>query len=524
MPWPGHGSTLLRVHSQPPAHYVAAMLAPDPGAAFWSRPKRLLFRFVFVYLLLYILPFPFDLIGDLVPQVKVAVDDYRNGSGAVVAWFGKNVLFIEKDLAAFETGSSDRTHDFVALAMHTSFAVIIAGIWSLLARRSNHARLADMLRTYVRFALGVEMLGYGNAKFFGGQFSSTDGLWLVSTWGDSSPMGVVWNFMSSSPVFTAFTGIVECLAGVLLFWRRTTTLGAIVISAVMCSLVLLNFCYDVPVKLHSTHLLLMAIGLLLRDAPCLADVLLWHRPSQPLPLRLPLSAWIFWPERVVKFAVVCVILFLYGQPIYKRWETQSAPAGPIDGLYEVVEFVRDGAVVPPLPADATRWRHLFLSRTDTPVQEIAQLAMSDGKTRVDYQLSVDAAQSTVTLKQEMRPGSEAQASPPIVLKYHRETPGAGKPAAAEAAAPADGKRAVEAPGKPEQVTTPPTAAPAPAPTTAPAPAPTPALASEPAVPLLVLEGTYQGAAITVKLRELHGDSFLLRNRGFHWISEYPFMK
>jgi hypothetical protein len=42
--------------------------------------------------------------------------------------------------------------------------------------------------------------------------------------------------------------------------------------------------------------------------------------------------------------------------------------------------------------------------------------------------------------------------------------------------------------------------------------------------LLVLEGTYQGEAITVKLRELRGDSFLLRNRGFHWISEHPFMK
>ena len=522
MPWPGHGSTLLRVHSQPLAHYVAAMLVPEPGAAFWSRPKRVLFRFVFVYLLLYILPFPFDLIGDLIPQVETAVDDYGNGSDAVLAWFGKNVLFIEQDLARFETGSSDTTRDYVALAMHTTFAVIIAGIWSLLARRSNHARLADLLRTYVRFALGVAMLGYGNAKFFGGQFASSDGLWLVSTWGDSSPMGVVWNFMSSSPVFTAFTGIAECFAGVLLFWRRTTTLGAMVISVVMCSVVLLNFCYDVPVKLHSTHLLLMAIGLLLRDAPCLADVLLWHRPSQPLPLRLPLSAWIFWPERVVKFAVVCFILFSYGQPVYQRWQNLAAPAGPLDGLYEVAEFVRNGAIVPPLPADATRWRHVFVSRTsydpDHQVEELAQLAMSDGKTRAEYQVTVDTAQSTVTFKPKMKPGSEAQASPPIVLKYRRETATAGKPTAAEAAAPAEGTRAVEAPAKPEPVAPPAPTAPAAA------PSPAPAVASEPAAPLLVLEGTYQGEAITVKLRELRGDSFLLRNRGFHWISEHPFMK
>ena len=40
----------------------------------------------------------------------------------------------------------------------------------------------------------------------------------------------------------------------------------------------------------------------------------------------------------------------------------------------------------------------------------------------------------------------------------------------------------------------------------------------------MLEGTYQGAAITVRLRELRVDSFLLHNRGFHWINEQPFLK
>ncbi|HEU4418513.1 MAG TPA: hypothetical protein VFT55_06210, partial [Planctomycetota bacterium] len=72
-----------------------------------------------------------------------------------------------------------------------------------------------------------------------------------------------------------------------------------------------------------------------------------------------------------------------------------------------------------------------------------------------------------------------------------------------------------APAPPPEPT--PTAVPAPAPAPGPAPAPS---AAEPA--LLVLEGTYNGAAITVRLRKLPVDSFLLRNRDFHWISEYPF--
>ena len=510
------------------------MLAPETGAAFWSRPKRVLFRFVFVYLILYCLPFPLGLFSE--PNVGVdhfdkAVKHFENASNAALAWFGNNVLFIEKDLAPFETGSGDTTLNYVALAMHTTLAVIIAGIWSLLGRRSNHSRLADLLRTYVRYLLAVTMLGYGTAKFNGGQFAHGDGIWLVTNWGDSSPMGVFWNFMAASPAYTAFSGIAECVGGVLLLWRRTTTLGAMVTSAVMLNVVLINFCYDVPVKLYSAHLLLMAIGLLLRDAPRLAALLLLHRPSDPLPLRLPLSRWIFWPERLVKIAFVCWILFVNGKTVYEYQQDKLEPPDPLDGLYEVAEFVRDGAVVPPLLTDTTRWQNLFL-KSDW---KGAGLVMSDGKTRDYYQASVDAAQSTLTLTQPTRPGSEAQAPPPIVLKYRRETPGTGvKPEAAEAAATTR-PQPVDASAKPEQSST---AAPAPAPapepaptstpptapatTPSPTPAPTPAVATEPPSPLLVLEGTYNGAAITVRLRELPASSFLLRNRGFHWINEYPF--
>jgi hypothetical protein len=39
---------------------------------------------------------------------------------------------------------------------------------------------------------------------------------------------------------------------------------------------------------------------------------------------------------------------------------------------------------------------------------------------------------------------------------------------------------------------------------------------------LVLDGTLDGAAVTVRLRHLDESTFLLVNRGFHWVNEYPF--
>ena len=54
-------------------------------------------------------------------------------------------------------------------------------------------------------------------------------------------------------------GVVELLGGVLLTCRRTRLLGALVVLGVMANVVMLNFCYDVSVKLHSSHLLAMTL-------------------------------------------------------------------------------------------------------------------------------------------------------------------------------------------------------------------------------------------------------------------------
>jgi hypothetical protein len=56
-------------------------------------------------------------------------------------------------------------------------------------------------------------------------------------------------------------------------------LGALVAVGVMSNVVALNFCYDVPVKLYSSHLLLMALFLLLPDLKALWSFLILHHSA-----------------------------------------------------------------------------------------------------------------------------------------------------------------------------------------------------------------------------------------------------
>ena len=76
---------------------------------------------------------------------------------------------------------------------------------------------------------------------------------------EMSPMRILWTYMGSSPAYSAFAGFCQVTAGVLLLFRRTYVFGALIAFGVMTNIVVLNFCYDVPVKIFSTNLALISL-------------------------------------------------------------------------------------------------------------------------------------------------------------------------------------------------------------------------------------------------------------------------
>jgi hypothetical protein len=78
-------------------------------------------------------------------------------------------------------------------------ALIATIAWSLVDRkRRNYTRLHEWLRVYVRFALGVTMIGYGSYKVIQSQFPPPSLDRLLQPFGDASPMGLLWTFMGAS--------------------------------------------------------------------------------------------------------------------------------------------------------------------------------------------------------------------------------------------------------------------------------------------------------------------------------------
>ncbi len=190
-----------------------------------------------------------------------------------------------------QTGSGDTALAWTGMLAMLLCATDAGGVWTaaseMLHRRTEYRTLYAFLGLGLRVCLGAALLSYGFSKVFQMQFNPPGLRQLTERYGDASPMGLLWTFMGYSIPYTLFAGLAEITPGLLLLFRRTATLGSLLAAAVLLNVVLLNFCYDVPVKLYSSTLLLLSLFLLLPDFPSLWSFLVRHRSAQLRPTALP---------------------------------------------------------------------------------------------------------------------------------------------------------------------------------------------------------------------------------------------
>lgn len=360
---------------------------PDLPRSEWSAPARAAFRFVFAYLLLFLFPFP---LGTIPGTTKLATA-YGELWDQIVPWTGEHVLRLEGPVSTVQNGSGDRTYDYVFTFITIVLAALIALIWSLFTRRREHSTLYEWLRVYVRYYLAAMMLTYGMSKVFKSQFPMPTALRLMQPIGDSSPMGLLWTFMGFSTPYTFLAGAGEVVGGVLLLSRRTTLLGSLILLGVLGNVVALNFCYDVPVKLYSAHLWLMAAFLLLPDLRRLADFFIYRRAIQASPVsRLPIHPRGRPAGRAIKIGMVGLILFTTTKDGVDGWRQygDGAVKDRIEGAYVVERFVEKGKEVP--PSVETSWRKVGIGKSRLVVRR-----MDDSADR--YRLEHDSKKRTLAL-------------------------------------------------------------------------------------------------------------------------------
>jgi uncharacterized membrane protein YphA (DoxX/SURF4 family) len=359
----------------------------------WSLSKRIGFRFLFSYFLL------FFLTGQEIAQIPflgTLVEKYTGLWYAIAVWVGKNLFHIRHEIALDGQGSGDTTFRWLLLPCFLALAAAATLLWSVLDRkRADYERLNQWLRLMLRFSLAIAMITYGMAKVIPNQMASPHMGTLLQRVGDLSPMRMLWTFMGSSPAYETFTGLAELFGGVLLLVPRTTLLGALVCVADMTMVFMLNLCYDVPVKIMSFHYLVMAIILVAPDLRRLADMFLFNRAVAPArtPPRLFARPGLHRLDGAVQ--VLLCLFGLYSIVInipagMERYKQQNPPQPPLYGGWWTEELTIDGAEG---LADPEGWRRVIFQNPGAMTIELTR-----GK-RQPYALHLDTTVKRMTIEQ-----------------------------------------------------------------------------------------------------------------------------
>ncbi len=251
----------------------------DFATSQWSFLQKLLFRLFFLIYALIIVVFRNGTLPIFNSIYNIILKPLQN----FVLWLGALLLNGKIVTQPASTGSGDTTYNYILLLGIVLAAVFGTIIWSVLDRkRPNYQKLFYYLSVLVRYYLGFFMLSYGLAKLFNMQFGDLSAYRLKSTYGQSSPMGLAWAFFSYSTGYKYFVGIAEVLGGLLLLFRRTLALGAVITLTVTANIVAVNYFFDVPVKILSTILLSMSVFLILKDAKRFLNFFLLNKATEPV--------------------------------------------------------------------------------------------------------------------------------------------------------------------------------------------------------------------------------------------------
>lgn len=241
----------------------------------------------------------------IVPYGRELREAFTDVAFPVVDVLAEWILWFDVVRPARFTGSGDTSFAWAYCLLSAVVSLLVAAVWALRGHPAS-PRSRAWLRTLLRYALGANLIAYGLAKLTGEQFPFPDRAALGRAYGDSSPMTLLWTFMGASPGLCAFAGVIEIAGGALVLFRRTTCLGALIVAAALTHVVVLNFTYDVPVKLFSLMMTGTAIALVWPDRRRLGACFLGTGPVGPPAPEPPVGPprWRPW----LKAAAIVVLL------------------------------------------------------------------------------------------------------------------------------------------------------------------------------------------------------------------------
>jgi hypothetical protein len=356
----------------------SSSIASPPINPDWSNAKKVAFRIAFIFFVIMSIPSGGEWYKNLF-HLDWAHLHYRDLYD--VARFQPGYVRF-KNPAYNLLGYADWVFIFLV-------AVVGAAIWSVFDRkRKEYNILYYWLRVIVRYRAGIGIIGFGFTKLMPTQMPYPSLALLHTNFGDFTAQKIYWLSIGIAPWYQVFGGVVELTAGFLLFFRKTTTLGAVMLMGALGDITYVNFAYDGGVHVYASYFVIFAFFLIADDVPHLYNLLILERWTTPIHYYPKFKEnWQRYGRIVLKVATIVIFMgvLFYVQLINFWYDPYKQPAmkgvTQLRGYYDVTEFKVNNKEIPYSPLDSVRWQDVTFENWSTltfKVNKPVKLDLSNG--------------------------------------------------------------------------------------------------------------------------------------------------
>jgi hypothetical protein len=216
-------------------------------------------------------------------------------------------------------------------------------IFSSLAKKQNALIAISVNTNLIRNFLVCVLLFYGIVKVLATQFphmmANMDARFV-----ELNPMRVAWTFFGYSRGYQMFLGWGEMIPAVLLLFRRTTLLGAIVAAIVMLNVFFINVFFDVCLKLNSGLYFGLAMFLVLQHGGRLWKFFISNKEIAPEQEAEIQPAWLKTSVKIFDWLFVAGIVIWGGERFYDTYQysTRLASLPTVQGAWRVEKISKWG--------------------------------------------------------------------------------------------------------------------------------------------------------------------------------------
>jgi hypothetical protein len=236
-------------------------------------------------------------------------------------------------------------------------------------RRQEYNKLYYWILAIVRYRAGIGIIGFGFTKLFPVQMPYPSEGILNTDFGDLTAQKIYWLSIGIVPWYQVFAGVVECVAGIMLFFRGTAAIGAALLIGALGSITYVNFAYDGGVHGYASYFVLLGSFVLAYYIPRLYNLLILEQYTIPVNYYPAFSKpWERYTRIMLKSGTIgiFVVLLFYLQWVNFAYDPYKQPASKgvkqLRGYYNVTEFRVNNSLIPYSPLDSVRWQEVTFEK------------------------------------------------------------------------------------------------------------------------------------------------------------------